>query len=152
MIVNPKVVLEQMITSGQETCQIQQNGIDLTVKSIQRIMHDQRADPGNKKMADRSDATNVTYLDNGYVYEIRFEQSINVPKDACAWIHTRSSFVRNGVQCWSGLYDSGFSGELGCVLKCHGPGIILRPGERLAQLIVTQADSASLYEGYWNGK
>ena len=161
MIVNPNKVLSEMITEGRDSCQVQQNGIDLTVKGVLILIgtgseHPPRTvSPCEREIGARAPHSGEHYqIEPGQTAEIYFEQGVSIPANACAWIVGRSSFARAGVQMWSGLWDSGFrTDSCGCMLHNTSPNIVsFKKGDRLAQLIVAEADSASQYQGHWNGK
>ncbi len=159
MVVNPNTVLEQVVTSGKDKCVVQQNGIDLTVAKIQR----QRAysdfvevvRPCEREIGKWDDDPNEYFLVfPGETIQVYFEQGIEIPNNMCAQVVGRSSFARAGCIVWSGLFDAGFKTDAcGCMLFNAGSNsVAFNKGDRLAQLVVHEADSASLYQGHWNGK
>lgn len=161
MIINPKVAIENgWITrpKGISKKQIQQNGIDLTVGSIQIPTYYKNNLPviKNKTLPDFKNLTR-TY---GYwavntdrpFYLINCKESINLPKNVCAMIFKRSTLNRMGCQLQSGLWDSGFKGTIGFTIW-PSIAIVVNLNDRLAQIVFMEAESNVLYEGgYKNQK
>ena len=162
MVVNPNTVLKQVVVSGNDKCVVQQNGIDLTVAKIQRqLTHDDFVEvvrPCEREIGkwndDPNDPSEHFLVFPGETVQVYFEQGIAIPDNMCAQIIGRSSFARAGCIVWSGLFDAGFKTDAcGCMLFNAGcNAIAFNKGDRLAQLVVHEADSASLYQGHWNGK
>lgn len=75
---------------------------------------------------------------------------VTVPSGVAAYVITRSTFVRNGLFIQSGLYDSGFSGNVGCVLFNRSGRAVIGKGTRIGQLVFVESDSAKLYAGQYN--
>tara|TARA_R110000851_G_scaffold257164_3_gene409710 strand:- start:68 stop:574 length:507 start_codon:yes stop_codon:yes gene_type:complete len=165
MVLNPSSVAQTMITIPgggipfDHKSQVQQNGIDLRLCSAMQLMHgDEALNIAAKDMAKRWEVsaldgdtkTGALVLHSGCTYEIRFIEHIKVADKAMGWVRPRSRFVRNGIHMWSGVFDTGFEGQLGCMLHILGPRRIkVVPGERMAQLVMWEADHASLYDGDW---
>lgn len=155
MIVNPKKIVEQQLIENltENSFEIQQNGIDLTLGGISVI---------NGGILGKNERIinnyNPVYPDEeGYVwitpehsYTIEFQQKIRVPENMCAQIVQRSTLNRMGGYILSGLYDSGFENTIGAVLRTSAP-IKIQIGARVAQITFSEADAASLYNGIYQG-
>lgn len=133
--------------------QIQPNGIDLTIKSISAI------DGPGILSKERTIIPPTIELSPGggrYIlspgcYSIIFNEIINVPKDVVGIIFQRSSLSRMGGYTTSGIYDSGYRGELGCMLHLEYK-IEIEKGVRLAQIVFLEAQSYNLYSGQYGKK
>lgn len=155
--------LVQMNGSGQ----VAQVGIDLTVEDIKRIR-------GGEVLTDRTlvrvyepvdiattavtidDKGANTYeerkgwqLEPGNTYSLTFTQGCKLNSNTTGFIHHRSSVLRCGSVIISGVYDPGFEvDQMGAVLVCLAP-IFIEKGARVAQLVVHENHSATLYDGQW---
>jgi deoxycytidine triphosphate deaminase len=68
-----------------------------------------------------------------------------------AFIRHRSSLLRMGWTCTSGVYDPGFVvDEMGAVIT-GTTNIFIEKGSRIAQIIVAENHRADLYDGQWQG-
>ena len=134
---------------------VQQQGIDVRVKSICRL-HDTK--PGKvpskgKTVLPSNSVINpengVYKLSPGY-YEIELEEGCKIPSNATLHFKTRSSLVRCGSQVFSGQFDAGFeTSNMGCFLLVNIP-IVIEKGARVAQALVFRSnDVSNLYNGQW---
>lgn len=75
----------------------------------------------------------------------------NLPIGVSAMLVIRSTLARNSLTLASGLYDSGFTGHIGFVLRNHStvPAYIVE-GTRVGQIIFVASGSKELYEGGYN--
>jgi len=158
MIIDPQVARREFISfhNDEDTLrieqQIQQNGIDLRLANLEKLLGaDIAIRPAEKELCNRWVCKGDHWiLWPGNVYEVRFEESVVIPPGVAATIHPRSSFVRNGVFMWSGLYDAGFEGQIGCFLKVLGPSRIrIDKGDRMAQIVFQEANGSAIYAGEW---
>lgn len=155
MIINPKEIVEKGIIKNLEegNFEIQQNGIDLTIDSVEGV------NGGILGIQDRmiNEYVEIETNKEGYwdlfpgVYSIMFQQEIEVPKDMCAEIIQRSTLNRMGAFILAGLYDSGFKNQIGAILRVQCQ-IKIQKGARVAQIIFQDANPASLYQGIYNKK
>lgn len=144
MIINPQKIIDQKIVTG-EGLKVQQNGIDLTVKTIENEhMH---------KVETFSDVAGDEYfrLEAKQCYSITTNQETKIPSGMAAMIIHRSSLNRGGCFVQSGLYDSGFDNSIGFMLYCFRP-LVIPKNERVAQIVFMEADEASLYDGQYQRK
>lgn len=126
MIINPQEVFDTYLTSCQHT-KVSQNGIDCSLQEELVLAH------GTHK-------------------NILLNEKIELPENLCAELKIRSTYSRKGIFLSSGLWDSGFKGHLGCTLyNLSGMLITIPLGERICQLVCYEADSASMYNGQWQG-
>ncbi|RWZ87249.1 MAG: hypothetical protein EO766_12040 [Hydrotalea sp. AMD] len=76
---------------------------------------------------------------------------VTVPAGVAAFLIVRSTLNRNGLWVTSGLYDQGFSNNIGFVIHNDGPNAFIAPHTRVAQLVfVKSEDSGLLYNGTYN--
>lgn len=128
MQINPQEILDREIVIPSEFSQVQQVGIDLSLKYAIGIAH-------------------------GYSVNIDFNESIKLPDDIYALFVQRSSFSRKGIFVTTGVYDPGYEGSLGCtVYNMSGRFINIPENERIGQLICYKADAASSYNGQYQKK
>ncbi len=126
--INPKEVLGREMVQLSEYSQVQQVGIDLSLRD-------------------------TIHLEDKQSVNVTFNETIKLPEDAFALFYVRSSFSRKGVFVSSGVYDPGYEGSLGCsVYNLSGGPITIDVGQRIGQIICFKADSASTYNGQWQGK
>ena len=126
-VVNPKYIFDKKHIKDALEENIQQNGIDIRVEKGFTLQ------PKSFK--------NILCI-----------ESIFVPDNMMAIFHVRSSYSRKGVFLTSGVWDSGFQGRLGCSMyNMAGTSITIPDGERIGQVYFIYADSASLYNGQYQG-
>lgn len=139
------------VVSNVDDEMIQPNAIDLRVDSVYRMSNDTfKIDKNNNKT--HRGSTPIESVDNKWYltpgcYEIITNHVVTIPRNECGWVVTRSTFVRNGCFVVSGLYDSGFSGKVGCLLVVMGGDVEIERGTRLGQFVISTAETAELYSG-----
>ncbi|CAL9961629.1 hypothetical protein VPHD479_0062 [Vibrio phage D479] len=86
-------------------------------------------------------------------YDVLFDHKVQIAEGEAGWLIQRSTLNRNACFVTSGLYDSGFNGYVaGCLHVTQGM-MITKPGTRLAQFVLTEADTGHAYDGsYGLGK
>ncbi len=177
MIISPKEVVDKRYVFPVSENQIQPNGIDLTLKSINQvegvgsILKEGTQLPDYKQVSPLSGnfavrenfspeleaavldpQRDVYELSPHTVYELEFNEAVNIPDNLSAYIHHRSSIVRSGGIVRSGWYDSGFQHNTsGCFMSCH-LALFLEKDTRIAQIIFFKSDSAGSYDGQFQGK
>lgn len=163
MIKNPNRIVNQGILSGllNPKDQIQQNWIDLTIKSIAALgpnLEQEDEWVGNSLgHAERSHIDRVIlepdqdgwiYLDRGQ-YEIIYNETFKLPNGLGMDIRTRSTVNRGGNFITSWFYDAGFAGLGGGMLHVFQP-LRIQLNVRIAQAIFFEAEEWSLYDGVYN--
>lgn len=157
MIISPYKIFNENIISNisNREEQIQQNGIDLTIKSISKLNNFTWYNiltKNERKHIDRFDMKfnkeNTILLQIG-IYDILFNEEINIPNEMCATIYTRSTLNRgwNFITAW--LYDAWYKGMLGWILHINIP-LLLEKDSRIAQIVFNKAEKGGLYEGIYN--
>lgn len=124
--VNPKIVLDLGIIKGDiSPTQIQQVGIDMTVLD------------------------QVTIKPQSFA-NIAFREDVDM-QNSFGLLVIRSSLSRLGMFLSSGVYDPGFKGVPGCTLYNLGHlPFIIKPGDRICQMVVFLADASHQYKGHYN--
>lgn len=137
---------------------IQQQGVDVRIKSIDRVGGDGYIPAEGKTR--RCPTTSISFDENGQVvlepgwYDVTLEEKCEIPSNAVLNYKTRSSLVRCGATVYSGQFDGGFKTDnMGCFLEVRLP-ITVEKGTRIAQAVVTESYEVAadkLYNGQWQG-
>lgn len=157
MYISPQVAIDNGWIKGitDPENQIQPNAIDFTLDQLFSIKSDvpfiisEKAKSmrgGDKMEADEG----YWKLDAQKVYDGLSNLYVDLPEGIACELIIRSTFNRNGVFLTSGLYDSGYKGNIGfAVHNPIGPTFI-EPGTRIGQIKFVKADKAGKYKGGWN--
>lgn len=165
MFVNPIQMIEQGYIRNLVDLekQVQPNAVDFTVDEIQEFVGAEVYQTTfyvgeSKKAMRKQEPLLATKLDGIDCWALRANQEydvvsnvyVEVPEGYAAMLVLRSTFVRNG--CWlaSGLYDSGFKGNIGAVLHIGNAHAVVEVGTRLGQIIFVESGTAKLYAGGYN--
>ena len=138
--------------------QIQQAGIDLTVKKIEKFVGNGllSVDNANRKLPDLEGMKldkngNYTLAPGGYV--IRYNESVHVPLSAAGLTLPRSSLMRLGATLHSAVWDPGYEGKgMGLLTVYHS--IRIQQNARIAQIIFISLTSKleSRYSGTYQNE
>jgi deoxycytidine triphosphate deaminase len=131
-----------------------QVGIDLTVKEIRQIsggsLYKDSTKLGEYLTVTPSIDNNGKegwMLISGHAYSVTFDQGVQLGSVHTAFIRHRSSLLRMGWTCTSGVYDPGFEvDEMGAVIMGN-TNIFIEKGARIAQIIVSENYPADMYDG-----
>jgi len=99
------------------------------------------------------DRTNVEVDADGYfnldvgVYDVVMGSDVSVGESEAGWLVIRSSFNRNGVFITSGVYDTGYSGNVGGALHVTTGPVRVKQGTRIAQFVLFEAEALKTYDG-----
>lgn len=152
--------LHQLIDSGMITnfcdvsVQLTPNGIDLTLKGVEKFTSEGSIDFTNKerKLSQTEEipfSHEWVHLDPG-CYKVTFNEIVTIPPDAIALARPRSSLLRCGATIESAVWDAGFHGTSISLLAVLNPhGISLKKNARLMQLffIGMSRKARKLYQG-----
>lgn len=122
---SPSEVIRRRILMNVKPHQIQQVGIDLTLKEDLELQH-------------------------GFTKNVEVNEVFNMQN--CFGLTTiRSSYSRQGIFTTSGIYDPGFVGKGGLTLL-NFSGFILRlpAGTPIAQIVIFQGAVEKTYDGVYN--
>ncbi len=121
-----------------ETKQIQQAGIDLTVSKIEKFVGEGVLAQNNsdRVLPDIEELIleNDIYQLNPGGYIVRYNESIHVPLNAAGLTLPRSSLMRSGATLHSAVWDPGYEGK-GMGLLTVFQSIKIEKNARIAQII-----------------
>ena len=84
-------------------------------------------------------------------YDFMSDFYVEVPEGVAALLIVRSTFNRAGLFVTSGLYDSGFTGNIGAALHNNGNSVAyIGKGVRIGQIIFVASESVGSYAGGYN--
>ena len=146
---------KDLLTNVQEG-DSQPNAVDLRVDKIFKLRNEEFEISESYKK--HRGSVEVTPTDGYFqlepgTYEIIMENIVNIPEGYAGWVMTRSTLNRTGLFITSGLYDSGYKGDMaGWLHVDHGPAKIEK-GSRVGQFLLFEAETLSIYDGdYGIGK
>lgn len=174
MIQNPQSIVENKYVEG--TISVQPNAIDFTIDDLHEIipsfayLSNDKSKVVHKKRipVELTDSMEVQqqyrYTDRklernkeiGWLlkpntqYDGTSSVYVKVPSGMCAFITGRSTFNRNAIVLTSGLYDSGFEGNIGFILHNKNGNVFLEKGTMVGQIWFIKAEDAHLYAGGYN--
>ena len=166
-IISPAQILEKGIVRAADGYpeivvegvhnQLQQVGIDLRLAKVYRVagrgaLRLEKRDTVVPELLPMVAHDGIFGFDPDYQYALDFMEDVAVPEDMAALVIHRSTINRTLGTVLSGMYDPGFRSVGGC-------GAIFRPssyvtievGYRMAQIVFFSAESASLYNGQYQG-
>jgi deoxycytidine triphosphate deaminase len=158
MLANPKKMIEKGYVRNlfDTNKQIQPNAIDWTVDAVSLLdPTDEITITENQKnfrsqSPTSADKDGLFILEPYQQYDVFSDMYVVVPEGKAAILVLRSTFVRNGLVLASGLYDSGFKGNIGAVLHTNGCKIRIGKGTRLGQIMFIDSESVGTYAGGYN--
>lgn len=157
MFINPKVAIEKGWIKGikDPAKQVQPNAIDFTLDKV--FWQDQRPARVSEVGKTMRDLIEMPVSDAGFwtlaeqrVFDGTSDVYVDVPEGVAAILYTRSTFARNGVFIMSGLYDTGYKGNIGFTIYTPGGAIDIAPGTRIGQIAFIAAQNAGAYAGGYN--
>jgi deoxycytidine triphosphate deaminase len=161
MFVNPKLAIEngwlkfpEHTVDAQKRKCIQPNAVDFTLDVVHQLAQNIASiSEFEKHMRD----SQMMLAEGGWwdlkgqsVYDGMSNMYVEVPDGHAAILYTRSTFARNGVFVMSGLYDSGFKGNIGFTIYTVGGPIHIEQGTRIGQIAFVTSENAGIYAGGWN--
>lgn len=130
-------LIEEMIDINT---QLQPNGVDLTVKRIEKIVGAGCIDFSNKerKLSETVELDfdgDWLFLPTG-PYKVLFNEVIHLPKDTMAIGAPRTSLIRCGVTVETGFWDAGYEGRSESLLVVFNEkGFYVKKNARILQLV-----------------
>lgn len=150
-----------LLTEWQDLdAQVQPNGFDLSLASIARIegRGTLAADNAGRVLPDygevRFDADGFVTLQPG-IYQVVFNEIVDLPNDLMALGRPRSSLCRCGVTLHTAVWDAGYRGRSTSLLNVANPsGFRVQRGARLLQLVFfgLAGETAVGYRGAYQGE
>lgn len=162
MILSGKNATQHVVAS--EHSKVNQVGIDLSVKKIERIYRGGQVlkektviDPQNYQevFATKNPEGRTTWKLSSGVYAITFNERVTIPSTHTGFILHRSSIMRMGSMLISAIWDPGFTTgdeNMGTTLFVHVP-IEIEKDARIAQFYMISNEYVDvLYNGQFQGK
>ncbi len=143
-------LLENMLDPAD---QIQPNGVDITLERVSRFVgpgvlgrtNADRVLPQVEDLAFEPDGS--LYLGAG-AYQVRFNETVNLPTTIMAYARPRSSLLRSGVALHTAVWDAGYSGRGTSLMVIYHPaGFRVFNNARICQLVFHRLASETS-EGY----
>lgn len=91
-------------------------------------------------------------LEGGKQYSVLLDHEIKIGQGEAGFLIPRSSLNRNGILVTSGLYDSGFDNQVGCVMHIGSGKAFIKKNTRVAQFLLFESESVGAYTGVYNKK
>jgi dUTP pyrophosphatase len=140
--------------------QLQPNGFDLSVAQVNRLVG--RGALGRSN-AERSlpEASALAFDEAGWleletgVYQVVFNEVVDLPNDLMALGRPRSSLCRCGAMLGTAVWDAGYRGRSTSLLVVsHPDGLRIARDARLMQLVFFTLDSPTArgYDGVYQGE
>lgn len=153
MIKNPNDMVQYMRQSEGREFLVQPNSIDLRLKEVFEIgdglelyADGSRNLPEYERIKLREDNM-FNFLRLG-LYQVEFEESIEMPAGVCGITLLRSTMFKSGASGESGLFDSGYKGGVGMTISTEKL-VRVEKGAPIAQMVFFEAEQGSLYNGYY---
>ena len=163
MFINPKIAIAEGWITGivDSEKQVQPNAIDFTLDKLFSINHTSHfvISENEKKMRGGEQLVPAELRVTPHTLFWKLEQTIydglsdiyvDIPDGVAAMLVTRSTFTRNGVFITSGLYDSGFKGNIGFTIHNWLGVTTIGVGTRIGQIIFVESENARQYAGGYN--
>lgn len=139
--------------------QIQPNGVDITVKDIERFDVAGKLSDGDYEKPETSSLKEDagTFSDGWYnliqgAYLVRYEEAVEIPEGCVGFVWPRSRLLRSGLHLTSAVWDSGYVGSGYGLLVVTVPNQ-LEDGMRIGQMVFSDAvEPRRLYSGTHQGE
>ncbi len=147
MILTPEeAVAKGIIKVLDPSKQLQQAGIDLTLKSVHIFEGAGTVDFDNSKRI-KAPTKEIPWDDEGKLtlgpgaYKIVLNEVVKLPKNVIGVFFPRTTLLRSGAHVVSGLWDPGFEGIGEMLLIVQNPhGIILYRNARIGQIMFIEEE------------
>lgn len=121
--------------------QTQPNGVDLTVRRIEKLTSPGCVDFSNAERT-LSETEPLGFADGDQVflrpgaYKVIYNEIVHLPKDVMAFGAPRTSLIRCGVTLETGFWDAGYEGRSESLLVVYNErGFVVMRNARLLQLV-----------------
>ena len=155
MIISPKRIVQEGIVKDIDnpTEQIQQNWIDLTLRTIEYM---NTTDPLILTKGERKNQSRIVIVPDPegmilltpWIYDVTFNEYVIIPNGMCAQIVQRSTLNRMWNFITAGLYDAWFENRVGAILHVNQE-MTIEIWVRLAQIVFFEAEEGDLYNGIY---
>jgi dUTP pyrophosphatase len=162
MLLTGHQVFQYLETNGTDYHKVNQVGIDLSVKKIEKIIGGVLVFQ-EKTVVDSSlfieipltsiEGRQMWRLERG-AYALTFNEGVSIPSHATGFITSRSSIYRGGAHINSPMWDPGFmTREMGTTLMLEAETIFIEENARVCQFyMLTNPIPQDLYDGQFQGK
>ena len=137
--------------------QIQPNGVDLRVDTIQRISGVGEIRCDGKEIASR-ESVEPTETKQGTYFELPpgeyiviYSGTIRIPESGVGFVFPRSSLIRNGSMLYTAVWDAGYEGQGEGLLNVNNE-IRIEKNSRIGQLVIAEAETDEVYDGTYQGE
>ena len=141
--------------------QLQPNGVDLTIKQVDKIMDAGFIDFWSKERK-LSETEKIEFDDDWAFlspgpYKILFNEIVHLPKDIMAIGAPRTSLIRCGVTVETGFWDAGYEGRSESLLTVvNEKGFHVKKNARILQIVFVKLSKkiavGSGYEGIYQSE
>jgi len=168
MIISPIKAIEEGWIVGNITDEmIQPNGIDFTLNKLYQLdpypspfmlsltskQHTAWHDYNPDNAVTIGDVTEARWhIKKNEHYDFQSDLRVTLPRDVTALLIIRSTLARNGMFITSGLYDSGFDGQIGGQLRSGNVPGFISVGARIGQIVFMESQSSKSYSGSYQSK
>ena len=169
MVINPKIAIREKWVMFPDTFSeefinkcIQPNGIDFTLDALHMVdtyapAFISETSREFKKTTpvfstQMGDGRNMYTLYQNVCYDFVSNIKVNIPSGVMAKLEVRSTLNRVGVGLTSGVYDTGFSGNIAGHLRPFAGQVYIEPGTRIGQIVFYTAVESSSYDGIYNNQ
>ncbi len=137
--------------------QLQPNGFDCTLRSVERIKgpgrvgFEEKSVPESEPLSFNEDGW--VHLERGF-YRVYLNEVINLPRNLMAIGRPRSTLIRSGADVLTAVWDAGYRGRsvVGLVVY-NEEGIWLRRNARILQLVFIKLSCETVpYSGSYQGE
>ena len=162
MLLTGHQVFQYLETNGTDYHKVNQVGIDLSVKKIEKIiggvMVFQDKTVVNPELFINIELMNIEgkkmwRLEKG-AYALTFNEGVKIPADSTGFITSRSSIYRGGAKINSPIWDPGFETDvMGTTMFVESETIFIEENARVGQFyMITNPIPQELYNGQFQGK
>lgn len=158
-VVDPRRVIKAGFIKGVEPRLVQGNSVDLSIAFVYEIIGGLvLRQSGERTLPDYKLVEPVDLYDmTGYVlspeklYQVEFAQTVKIPDYLCAITLVRSSMAKSGCSGENGLFDSGYYGSVGMMVKVsHETKLEVNSAIAQMMFLRSSAKKAS-YKGFYQG-
>jgi len=140
--------------------QLQANGVELTLRSVERFTGAGRLAFDNMERTN-APTESIPFDEEGWVhlpqgaYVVRFNEVVSIPPGYGALAKPRSSLLRSGATLHTAVWDAGYVGRGMSLLTVYNPhGFWLKKSARIVQLVLfaLEGEADEVYRGEYLGE
>ncbi|KUK05012.1 deoxyuridine 5'-triphosphate nucleotidohydrolase [Methermicoccus shengliensis] len=161
-----KTTLKKLVEDGlirdapNIALQLQPNGVELTLSSVERFTGVGRLAFDNSERIN-APTESIPFDEDGWVYlpqgayVVRFNEVVSIPRGYGALAKPRSSLLRSGATLHTAVWDAGYVGRGMSLLMVYNPhGFWLKRNARIVQLVLFVLDEGAdeVYRGEYLGE